>query len=219
MCPRRWHQSLSWHQSFSNRPSAWGNTNISTLAPMVRERVWCAQTCEEEVDEVEDVDNPRREYQKMAWCHHHQEFHNSKMRRWSYQCLTLCVTGFSFSTGDYKEKEDMYDEIIHLKKARHFFSWCALHFYNVHVWICVFHFLSWLLFLQSLQAQKLDNQQMKVKLRRLEEDNAKREKQIEELLDPTKVWPWEIYFFSETLKSLKKLFFSLGIWLYAEFSG
>ncbi|XP_035993319.1 IQ domain-containing protein E isoform X3 [Fundulus heteroclitus] len=39
---------------------------------------------------------------------------------------------------------------------------------------------------KSLQAQKSDNQQMKAKLRRLEEDNAKREKQIEELLDPTK---------------------------------
>ncbi|XP_076583788.1 IQ domain-containing protein E [Chaetodon auriga] len=62
--------------------------------------------------------------------------------------------GFAFNTGDYREKEDMYDEIIRLKK--------------------------------SLQAQKCDNQQMKAKLRRLEEDNAKREKQIEELLDPTK---------------------------------
>ncbi|XP_014829847.1 PREDICTED: IQ domain-containing protein E isoform X3 [Poecilia mexicana] len=39
---------------------------------------------------------------------------------------------------------------------------------------------------KTLQAQKSDNQQMKVKLRRLEEDGAKREKQIEELLDPTK---------------------------------
>ncbi|KAM4594482.1 IQ domain-containing protein E isoform 2-T2 [Fundulus diaphanus] len=39
---------------------------------------------------------------------------------------------------------------------------------------------------KSLQAQKSDNQQMKAKLRRLEEDNAKREKQIEQLLDPTK---------------------------------
>ncbi|XP_056266014.1 IQ domain-containing protein E isoform X3 [Pseudoliparis swirei] len=62
--------------------------------------------------------------------------------------------GFSGSTGDPREKEDMYDEIIRLKK--------------------------------SLQAQKSDNQQMKARLRRLEEDNAKREKQIEELLDPTK---------------------------------
>ncbi|KAI3353400.1 hypothetical protein L3Q82_019938, partial [Scortum barcoo] len=62
--------------------------------------------------------------------------------------------GFNFGTGDHREKEDMYDEIIRLKK--------------------------------SLQAQKSDNQQMKAKLRRLEEDNAKRAKQIEELLDPTK---------------------------------
>nr|XP_046226830.1 IQ domain-containing protein E [Scatophagus argus] len=62
--------------------------------------------------------------------------------------------GLAVSTGDYRAKEDMYDEIIRLKK--------------------------------SLQAQKSDNHQMKAKLRRLEEDNAKREKQIEELLDPTK---------------------------------
>ncbi|XP_038568819.1 IQ domain-containing protein E [Micropterus salmoides] len=62
--------------------------------------------------------------------------------------------GFTFGTGDHREKEDMYDEIIRLKK--------------------------------SLQAQKSDNQQMKAKLRRLEEENSKREKQIEELLDPTK---------------------------------
>uniref|UniRef100_A0A671TUZ0 IQ domain-containing protein E n=1 Tax=Sparus aurata TaxID=8175 RepID=A0A671TUZ0_SPAAU len=62
--------------------------------------------------------------------------------------------GFAFSTGDHRDKEDMNDEIIRLKK--------------------------------SLHAQKSDNQKMKAKLRRLEEDNAKREKQIEELLDPTK---------------------------------
>ncbi|XP_034043333.1 IQ domain-containing protein E [Thalassophryne amazonica] len=62
--------------------------------------------------------------------------------------------GFTFREGDARDKEDMYDEIIHLKKC--------------------------------LQAQKCDNHQMKVKLRRLEEENAKREKQIEELLDPMK---------------------------------
>ncbi|KAJ4945087.1 hypothetical protein JOQ06_013625 [Pogonophryne albipinna] len=62
--------------------------------------------------------------------------------------------GITHSTGDYRDKEDMYDEIIRLKK--------------------------------TLQAHKSDNQKMKAKLRRLEEDNAKREKQIEELLDPTK---------------------------------
>ncbi|KAM7009231.1 IQ domain-containing protein E isoform 2-T2 [Tautogolabrus adspersus] len=62
--------------------------------------------------------------------------------------------GFTIHAGDYRDKEDMYDEIIRLKK--------------------------------NLHAQKFDNQQMKAKLRRLEKDNAKREKQIEELLDPTK---------------------------------
>ncbi|KAK1886283.1 IQ domain containing protein E [Dissostichus eleginoides] len=62
--------------------------------------------------------------------------------------------GITHSTGDYRDKEDMYDEIIRLKK--------------------------------TLQAHKSDNQKMKAKLRRLEEDNAKREKQIEELLAPTK---------------------------------
>ncbi|KAK2817323.1 hypothetical protein Q5P01_025514 [Channa striata] len=59
-----------------------------------------------------------------------------------------------FTAGEGREKEDMYDEIIRLKKA--------------------------------LQAQKSDNLKVKAKLRRLEEDNAKREKQIQELLDPTK---------------------------------
>ncbi|XP_034149996.1 IQ domain-containing protein E isoform X2 [Esox lucius] len=55
---------------------------------------------------------------------------------------------------DSREKEDMYDEIIHLKK--------------------------------SLQAQKSENDKMKAKLRRLEEDKSKKDKQIEQLLDPTK---------------------------------
>ncbi|XP_054636054.1 IQ domain-containing protein E isoform X2 [Dunckerocampus dactyliophorus] len=38
---------------------------------------------------------------------------------------------------------------------------------------------------KSLHEQKSDNQKLKAKIRRLEEDNAKREKQLEELLDPT----------------------------------
>ncbi|XP_071246237.1 IQ domain-containing protein E isoform X1 [Salvelinus alpinus] len=58
------------------------------------------------------------------------------------------------SPNDYREKEDMYDEIIHLKK--------------------------------SLQAQKSEKDRMKAKLRRLEEDKTKKDKQIEQLLDPTK---------------------------------
>ncbi|XP_008301468.1 IQ domain-containing protein E [Stegastes partitus] len=71
-----------------------------------------------------------------------------------YKHLHSASNGFTLGAGDFRDKEDMYDEIIRLKK--------------------------------NLQAQKSDNQQMKAKLRRLEEDNAKREKQIEELLDPTK---------------------------------
>ncbi|XP_036804662.1 IQ domain-containing protein E-like isoform X3 [Oncorhynchus mykiss] len=58
------------------------------------------------------------------------------------------------SSNDFREKEDMYDEIIHLKK--------------------------------SLQAQKSEKDRMKAKLRRLEEDKTKKDKQIEQLLDPTK---------------------------------
>lgn len=38
-----------------------------------------------------------------------------------------------------------------------------------------------------LQAQKSEADIMKTKLRRLEEDNSKKEKQIEQLLDPSKV--------------------------------
>nr|XP_004569073.2 IQ domain-containing protein E [Maylandia zebra] len=68
--------------------------------------------------------------------------------------LHSASNGLTLVTSDFMKKEDMYDEIIHLKK--------------------------------SLHEQKSDNQQMKAKIRRLEEDNAKREKQIESLLDPTK---------------------------------
>ncbi|XP_041132941.1 IQ domain-containing protein E [Polyodon spathula] len=62
--------------------------------------------------------------------------------------------GYVPGTPDYKEKEDMYDEIIELKKM--------------------------------LQTQKSEADIMKTKLRRLEEDNSKKEKQIEQLLDPSK---------------------------------
>lgn len=82
------------------------------------------------------------------------EFLKQTLSMKKHKHLLSGPNGFTVSAGDYREKEDMYDEIIRLKK--------------------------------SLQAQKSDNQQMKAKLRRLEEDNAKREKQIEELLDPTK---------------------------------
>lgn len=74
---------------------------------------------------------------------------------------------------------------------------------------------------QNLQAQKSDNQKMKAKLRRLEEDNIKREKQIEELLDPTKVWLFiDVVLVKEMLNDRKKtvIFFScrdlniLSVW-------
>ncbi|XP_076158728.1 IQ domain-containing protein E isoform X1 [Alosa pseudoharengus] len=65
------------------------------------------------------------------------------------------TNGYIPGTPDFKDKEDMYDEILELKKA--------------------------------LQAQKADGDRMKAKLRRLEEENTKKEKQIQQLLDPTRV--------------------------------
>ncbi|XP_016403163.1 IQ domain-containing protein E-like [Sinocyclocheilus rhinocerous] len=63
--------------------------------------------------------------------------------------------GYVPGTPDYKEKEEMYDEIIDLKK--------------------------------TIRSQKTESDKMKAKLRRLEEENAKKDRQIEQLLDPTKV--------------------------------
>ncbi|XP_041257575.1 IQ domain-containing protein E isoform X3 [Onychostruthus taczanowskii] len=62
--------------------------------------------------------------------------------------------GYVPGTPDYKEKEDMYDEIIELKK--------------------------------TIQAQKNEGDRMKTKLRRLEEENSRKDKQIEQLLDPSR---------------------------------
>ncbi|NXP75435.1 IQCE protein, partial [Ramphastos sulfuratus] len=62
--------------------------------------------------------------------------------------------GYIPGTPDYKEKEDMYDEIIELKK--------------------------------TIQAQKSEGDRMKTKLRRLEEENSRKDKQIEQLLDPSR---------------------------------
>ncbi|XP_051559681.1 IQ domain-containing protein E-like isoform X2 [Myxocyprinus asiaticus] len=62
--------------------------------------------------------------------------------------------GYVPGTPDYKEKEDMYNEIIDLKK--------------------------------TIQVQKAESDKMKAKLRRLEEDNTKKDRQIEQLLDPAK---------------------------------
>ncbi|XP_041063107.1 IQ domain-containing protein E isoform X1 [Carcharodon carcharias] len=62
--------------------------------------------------------------------------------------------GYVPGTPDYKEREDMYDEIIELKKM--------------------------------IQAQKTENDTLKTKLRRSEEENSRKEKQIDQLLDPSK---------------------------------
>ncbi|XP_050977547.1 IQ domain-containing protein E isoform X2 [Labeo rohita] len=62
--------------------------------------------------------------------------------------------GYVPGTPDYKDKEEMYDEIIDLKK--------------------------------TIQSQKAESDKMKAKLRRLEEESAKKDRQIEQLLDPVK---------------------------------
>ncbi|NWS98142.1 IQCE protein, partial [Mionectes macconnelli] len=62
--------------------------------------------------------------------------------------------GYIPGTPDYKEKEDMYDEIIELKK--------------------------------TIQTQKNEGDRMKTKLRRLERENNRKDKQIEQLLDPSR---------------------------------
>ncbi|XP_073504251.1 IQ domain-containing protein E isoform X2 [Phyllobates terribilis] len=62
--------------------------------------------------------------------------------------------GYIPGTPDFKEKEDMYDQILDLKKM--------------------------------LQAQKSETDVMKTKLRRSEEENNRKDRQIEQLLDPTR---------------------------------
>ncbi|XP_075686476.1 IQ domain-containing protein E [Rhinoderma darwinii] len=62
--------------------------------------------------------------------------------------------GYIPGTPDFKEKEDMYDQILDLKKM--------------------------------LQAQKTEADIMKTKLRRLEEENNKKDRQIEQFLDPSR---------------------------------
>uniref|UniRef100_A0A287AI28 IQ motif containing E n=1 Tax=Sus scrofa TaxID=9823 RepID=A0A287AI28_PIG len=62
--------------------------------------------------------------------------------------------GFVPGTPVYREKEDMYDEIIELKK--------------------------------SLHTQKSDVDLMRTKLRRLEEENSRKDRQIEQLLEPSR---------------------------------
>ncbi|XP_067316645.1 IQ domain-containing protein E isoform X2 [Anolis sagrei] len=63
-------------------------------------------------------------------------------------------SGYIPGTPGYKEKEDMYDEIIELKK--------------------------------TIQTQKNEADRMKTKLRRLEEETSRKDKQIEQLLDPSR---------------------------------
>ncbi|TFK10475.1 Zinc finger MYM-type protein 2 [Platysternon megacephalum] len=62
--------------------------------------------------------------------------------------------GYIPGTPDYKEKEDMYDEIIELKK--------------------------------TIQVQKSEGDRMKTKIRRLGEENNRKDRQIEQLLDPSR---------------------------------
>nr|XP_056722411.1 IQ domain-containing protein E [Euleptes europaea] len=67
----------------------------------------------------------------------------------------FATNGYIPGTPNYKEKEDMYDEIIQLKK--------------------------------EIQAQKCEADRMKTKLRRLEEENNRKDRQLEQLLDPSRV--------------------------------
>ncbi|XP_015274163.1 PREDICTED: IQ domain-containing protein E [Gekko japonicus] len=66
----------------------------------------------------------------------------------------FAASGYIPGTPSYKEKEDMYDEILHLKK--------------------------------EIQAQKCEGDRMKTKFRRLEEENNRKDKQLEQLLDSSR---------------------------------
>lgn len=52
--------------------------------------------------------------------------------------ICCCATGFTSSPGDYREKEDMYDEIIRLKKVEDLFNKTYESSYS---WICFFIYL------------------------------------------------------------------------------
>lgn len=69
-------------------------------------------------------------------------------------CLGSSKQGYVPGNPIYREKEDMYDEIIELKK--------------------------------SLNVQKSDVDLMRTKLRRLEEENSRKDRQIEQLLDASR---------------------------------
>lgn len=53
--------------------------------------------------------------------------------------ICCCVTGFTSSPGDYREKEDMYDEIIRLKKVEDFNKT----YESSYSWICFFNLSRW----------------------------------------------------------------------------
>ncbi|XP_016104649.1 IQ domain-containing protein E isoform X2 [Sinocyclocheilus grahami] len=74
------------------------------------------------------------------------------MKKPKYSCSAS--NGYVPGTPDFKDKEEMYDEIIDLKK--------------------------------TVQSQKAESDKMKAKLRRLEEESTKKDRQIEQLLDPVK---------------------------------
>ncbi|XP_037662581.1 IQ domain-containing protein E-like [Choloepus didactylus] len=76
-----------------------------------------------------------------------------RMKRSNLSCSAS--NGHVPGTPVYREKEDMYDEIIELKK--------------------------------SLHMQRGDVDLMRTKLRRLEEENSRKDRQIEQLLDPSRV--------------------------------
>ncbi|ELK28987.1 IQ domain-containing protein E [Myotis davidii] len=81
----------------------------------------------------------------------------SSMEPWGIApglCFVGCLQGLAPGTPVYREKEDMYDEIMDLKK--------------------------------SLHMQRSDADLLRTKLRRLEEENSRKDRQIEQLLDPSR---------------------------------
>lgn len=73
--------------------------------------------------------------------HHHQVLHNYKLRMWLWLCtispfVTVVAAGFTLSTGDNRDKEDMHDEIIRLKKVK---SYKIIVVYSACSWINVMH--------------------------------------------------------------------------------
>eukprot|EP00070_Physeter_catodon_P036046 XP_028342940.1 IQ domain-containing protein E-like isoform X2 [Physeter catodon] len=79
----------------------------------------------------------------------------TKAKRKSFHKPPPTSPSYVPGTPVYREKEDMYDEIIELKK--------------------------------SLHVQKSNVDLMRTKLRRLEEENSRKDRQIEQLLDPSRV--------------------------------